>query len=192
MEEDDDAPLILGRPFMKTARMMIDVDDGLMKVRVQNEEVTFDLFKAMKHSKDRSDSFRIDVIEEAILEVSKHIHEISPMELALDDSFEVFTVEEEQALDECLRELDSVNELQPWEVEEEDLKKEVNDEKAPIELKMLPSTLKYVFLDETEVKPVIISNLLSNDEEARLINVLKKNQEAMGLINVLPIACTRS
>ena len=34
MEEDMDAPLILGRPFMKTARMMIDVDDGLMKVRV--------------------------------------------------------------------------------------------------------------------------------------------------------------
>ena len=32
MEEDEDAPIILGRPFMKTARMMIDVDDDLMKV----------------------------------------------------------------------------------------------------------------------------------------------------------------
>ncbi|XP_058763941.1 uncharacterized protein LOC131637360 [Vicia villosa] len=40
MEEDRDVPLILGRPFMKTARMMIDIDDGLMKVRVQDEEVT--------------------------------------------------------------------------------------------------------------------------------------------------------
>jgi hypothetical protein len=174
MEEDDDAPLILGRPFMKTARMMINVDDGLMKVRVQNEEVTFDLFEAMKHSNDRRDSFRIDAIEVATFDVSKHIHEISPMELALDDSFEVFTVEEERALDECLRELDSLEELHPWEVEKEDLKKEVNEEKSPIELKMLPSTLKYVFLDDTEAKPVIISNLLSNDEEARLIHVLKK------------------
>ncbi|KAI5447937.1 hypothetical protein KIW84_015399 [Lathyrus oleraceus] len=180
MEEDDDAPLILGRPFMKTARMMIDVDDGLMKVRVQNEEVTFDLFEAMKHSKDRNDSFRIDVIEDAIMEVSKHIHEISPMELALDDSLEVFTVEEELALEECIKELDSLDDLQPWEVEEENLKKEVIDEKAPIELNMLPSTLKYVFLDETEAKPVIISNLLTNEEEARLIIVLKTNQEAMG------------
>ncbi|KAI5394242.1 hypothetical protein KIW84_061078 [Lathyrus oleraceus] len=180
MEEDDDAPLILGRPFMKTARMMIDVDDGLMKVRVQNEEVTFDLFEAMKHSKDRNDSFRIDVIEDAILEVSKHIHEISPMELTLDDSLEVFTVDEELALEECLKELDSLDELQPWEVEEEDLKKEVTNEKTPIELKILPSTLKYVFLDETEAKPVIISNLLTNEEEARLITVLKTNQEAMG------------
>ena len=31
MEEDHDAPLILGRPFVKTARMMISIDDGLMK-----------------------------------------------------------------------------------------------------------------------------------------------------------------
>ena len=73
-----------------------------------------------------------------------------------------------------------MEDLQPWEVEEENLKKEVSDEKAPIELKVLPSTLKYVFLDETEAKPVIISNLLTKEEEARLIIVLKTNQEAMG------------
>ncbi|KAI5405498.1 hypothetical protein KIW84_052329 [Lathyrus oleraceus] len=30
MEEDDDASLIPGRPFMKTAKIMIDIDDGLM------------------------------------------------------------------------------------------------------------------------------------------------------------------
>ena len=49
---------------MKTARMMIDVDDGLMKVRVQDEEVTFNLFEAMKHPNDKHDSFRNDAIEE--------------------------------------------------------------------------------------------------------------------------------
>lgn len=32
MEEDDDALLILDRPFMKTTRMIINIDDGLMKV----------------------------------------------------------------------------------------------------------------------------------------------------------------
>ncbi|MCI47471.1 hypothetical protein A2U01_0068713, partial [Trifolium medium] len=40
IEEDDDVPLILGRPFMKTTRMMIDIDDGVMKVRVQDEVVS--------------------------------------------------------------------------------------------------------------------------------------------------------
>ncbi|XP_058732960.1 uncharacterized protein LOC131604545 [Vicia villosa] len=57
MEEDYDTPLILGRPFMKTARMMIDIDDGLMKVGVLDEEVCFNLFEAMKHKNDKSDCF---------------------------------------------------------------------------------------------------------------------------------------
>ncbi|XP_058784710.1 uncharacterized protein LOC131659552 [Vicia villosa] len=49
MEEDPDIPLILGRPFMKTARMMIDIDDGLMKLRYQDEELCLNLFEAIKH-----------------------------------------------------------------------------------------------------------------------------------------------
>lgn len=32
IEDDNDVPLILGRPYMKIARMVIDVYDGLMKV----------------------------------------------------------------------------------------------------------------------------------------------------------------
>ncbi|XP_058733363.1 uncharacterized protein LOC131604972 [Vicia villosa] len=69
MEEDIDTPLILGRPFMKTAGMMIDIDDGLMKVRFQDEEVCFDLFEAMTHPSDNGDCFRIDVMEEVIMQV---------------------------------------------------------------------------------------------------------------------------
>lgn len=56
---------------MKTARMMIDIDDGLMKVRVQDEEVCFNLFEDMKNSKDTGDYFRIDATGEAIMEVKK-------------------------------------------------------------------------------------------------------------------------
>ncbi|XP_020233010.1 uncharacterized protein LOC109813258 [Cajanus cajan] len=47
IEEDIDVPLILGRPFMKTARVLIDVDDGKLKVRVNDEEANFDVFDAM-------------------------------------------------------------------------------------------------------------------------------------------------
>jgi hypothetical protein len=119
MEEDEDAPLILGRPFMKTARMAIDMDDGLMKVRVQDEEVCFNLFEAMKYKNDKGDCFRIDATEEVVMEVSKQIHveSWSTLQRALDDSFEVFSDEEERALEECLKELESLEELQPWECE---------------------------------------------------------------------------
>ena len=40
--------------------------------------------------------------------------------------------------------------------------------------------LKYVFLEENEVKPVVISSDLSLEEEARLMEVLKKNKEDIG------------
>jgi len=32
IEEDVEVPLILGRPFMKTAKVMIDMDEGKLKV----------------------------------------------------------------------------------------------------------------------------------------------------------------
>jgi len=36
--------LILGRPFMKIARVIVDVDKGKLKVRAQDDEVTFNVF----------------------------------------------------------------------------------------------------------------------------------------------------
>ncbi|XP_027927622.1 uncharacterized protein LOC114184513 [Vigna unguiculata] len=51
MEENVEVPLILGRPFMKTVRLLIDVD-GKPTVRVQDEEVNFNVFEAMSHPKD--------------------------------------------------------------------------------------------------------------------------------------------
>jgi len=50
MGEDQEVPLILGRPFIKTSRIIIDVDEGKLKVRAQDDEVTFNLFYGLKHS----------------------------------------------------------------------------------------------------------------------------------------------
>ncbi|XP_058732869.1 protein CFT1-like [Vicia villosa] len=74
MEEDRYVPLILGRPFMKTTRMMIDIDDGIMKVRVQDKEVIFTLFESMKPHKDEHDNFQIDDEKGEIIKVANQIH----------------------------------------------------------------------------------------------------------------------
>ena len=50
-----------------------------------------------------------------------------------------------------------------------DLKKDNQAEKPKVELKALPTHLKYVFLEDNEAKLVMINNDLSSDEEARLI-----------------------
>ncbi|XP_058765471.1 uncharacterized protein LOC131638963 [Vicia villosa] len=74
MEEDCDVPLILGRPIMKTTRMMIDIDDGIMKVRVQDKEVIFTLFESTKLPKDEHDNFQIDDEKGEIIEVANQFH----------------------------------------------------------------------------------------------------------------------
>ena len=48
------------------------------------------------------------------------------------------------------------------------------------ELKQLPDTLKYAYLDEKEIYPVIISASLSGHEEKKLLKTLRKHRAAIG------------
>ena len=41
MEEDEQIPIILGRPFLATGRALIDVQKGELKLRVDKEEAIF-------------------------------------------------------------------------------------------------------------------------------------------------------
>ena len=46
--------------------------------------------------------------------------------------------------------------------------------------KLLPSTLKYVFLGEGETYPVVISSSLTKAQDKSLLEVLKKHRKAIG------------
>lgn len=46
MEEDQEIPLIFGRPFLATGRALIDVQQGELMLRVHEEQVTFKVFEA--------------------------------------------------------------------------------------------------------------------------------------------------
>lgn len=48
MEEDKDVPLILGRLFLTTGIAFIDVQKGQMNFRLGEENISFNVFKAMK------------------------------------------------------------------------------------------------------------------------------------------------
>ena len=47
-------------------------------------------------------------------------------------------------------------------------------------LKPLPDNLKYAYLDEKKIYPVIFSANLSEQEEERLLKTLKKHRAAIG------------
>ena len=48
------------------------------------------------------------------------------------------------------------------------------------ELKALPDTLKYTYVDEKKIYPVIINSNLSVKEEERLLEVIRKHRAALG------------
>ena len=48
------------------------------------------------------------------------------------------------------------------------------------ELKQLPDTLKYAYIDEKKIYPFIISANLSEDEENKLLKTLKKHRAVIG------------
>ena len=60
MEEDQRIPLLLGRPFLRTVRSLIDVELGQLTVRCGDESMTFEVFKSSNHN---ASCFRIDHVD---------------------------------------------------------------------------------------------------------------------------------
>ncbi|XP_021979143.1 uncharacterized protein LOC110875253 [Helianthus annuus] len=56
MDEDSEVPLILGRPFLATARALIDVYDSKLTLRVDEDKVTFDIQHSMRHAQQHDDT----------------------------------------------------------------------------------------------------------------------------------------
>lgn len=44
IQSDPKMPLILGRPFMKIAKMLVDIDKGEIKVKIKDREVCYKVF----------------------------------------------------------------------------------------------------------------------------------------------------
>ena len=71
-----------------------------------------------------------------------------------------------------------------------------SSEEAPqLELKPLPSGLKYAYLGPSETFPVIISSALNEEHEGKLLNVLRDHKLALGwtianIKGISPLICT--
>ncbi|XP_019434435.1 PREDICTED: uncharacterized protein LOC109341067 [Lupinus angustifolius] len=84
ISEDVEIPLILGRPFMRTTKMGIYMENGKLIVRVENDEIQFDIFKAMHHPRDKRQCFQIDILEEICSEQPQPDNSWEMQELNLD------------------------------------------------------------------------------------------------------------
>ncbi|XP_073153332.1 uncharacterized protein [Henckelia pumila] len=181
MEDDLDMPLILGRPFLAIGKALIDVQKGELLLRVGEEKILFDVFNALKFSQNNEECFQLDVVDSLLFDYVQDTFQ-KPLETALisehvddfSDKIEGMTA--------------YLNDNQSWrrggKLRLEDLgnrkdlvlQKPSIEEPSTLELKPLPTHLKYVFLGENDNLPVIISSSLTGEMEARLMDVLKNHK----------------
>ncbi|GKF23021.1 reverse transcriptase domain-containing protein, partial [Tanacetum coccineum] len=193
-EADPRVPLILGRSFLKTGRTLIDVYEGEITLRVDNEAVTFNLDQTMKYSSTNDKSVnRIDIIDEICEEfTSDFLPFTSEFTLEKIDAYlydKLISLESDH--DDChpkeyIYVLEQLLNGDPFQLPPMDLKQsEVTEAKSSIEeppeleLKDFSSHLEYAFLEENEKLPVIIAKGLKNDQKEALINVLKSHKRAI-------------
>ncbi|KAL2492490.1 Uncharacterized protein Adt_28118 [Abeliophyllum distichum] len=107
MCEDRDVPLILGRPFLATGWAIIDVQKGELMLKVNDEHITFNVFKAIKFPNSPESCFEIDATDQKKTNTStlknqsdqnKHIpiNKSKSEEKLSDEEDETFIVEFEQ------------------------------------------------------------------------------------------------
>ena len=66
MEEDNQIPIILGRPFLATAGAIIDMKNGKLTFRIGEETAEFNVFAESKIQSSSNSCFRIDVSDRLI------------------------------------------------------------------------------------------------------------------------------
>ncbi|XP_062118769.1 uncharacterized protein LOC133832440 [Humulus lupulus] len=179
MEEGENAPIILGRPFLATGQALIDVQKGDLRLRVQGEEVVFNVFKAMTYPKASENCFSVDVVEEVVRR-KKLIED--PLELSLT----VNDVDDEDN-EEALSYLKWIKSNESWKHKKFEELGEGPEIPLPsilkplvLELKVLPEHLRNAYLGEKETLPVIVSPFLSEVEEEKLLRVLRAHKTAIG------------
>ncbi|GJR25306.1 reverse transcriptase domain-containing protein [Tanacetum coccineum] len=124
IEEDSKVPLILGRPFLHTADVVIRVKQKQLNLGVGAERMTISIDSLMKHSYSNNDTcFSIDVIDEILEEDfdalfdegSKILYSIECMlaifHVMIEESMEVFMDDFfvfGNSFDNCLNNLDKM------------------------------------------------------------------------------------
>ncbi|CAM8886891.1 unnamed protein product [Rhodiola kirilowii] len=193
----DHAPILLGRPFLKTSKMKIDRGSGMLSMEVEGEVFSFDIFRAMKHPMEFEEVHAFDALDDLVQEIQPKLR-ADPLEAILNGTEGSYELTED--LHETVAHLTISEPLTPeYEVNEVKLFKSntflPSVMQAPkIELKPLPGHLKYAFLGDNDTLPVIINSGLEAGQEQCLIKVLKQHKLAIGwtladLRGVSPAVC---
>ncbi|CAN6721688.1 unnamed protein product [Malus baccata var. baccata] len=164
MDEDLQTPIILGRPFLATARTLID---------------------AAKCPAEQQDCMRIDVLDSMVQDSFYASSNTDQLLHVLQGK--IGTDSEDEGILEYIHTLDSLPTQLP---RFRNVYESLGEPKQPfkpsrqqppkLKLKPLPEHLKYAHLGAAETLPVIVTADLTPTEEDKLLRVLRKYQDALG------------
>ncbi|XP_038882389.1 uncharacterized protein LOC120073658 [Benincasa hispida] len=154
-EADREIPIILGHPFLATGRALIDVQKEELTIRVDDQEVKFNVLNALKYLEDIENCQYIEELQgEQFYEPLKEMEE---------EDFEDGAILEE----DCTA-IHAESNFEPLKLSEWTLQciKPSLEEPPVLELKPLPVHLKYAYLGSNDTLPVIISASLNYLKES--------------------------
>ena len=162
--------VILGRPFLATANAIIHCRGGLMTLSFGNMTVNLNIFNVIKGMGDEEDVCEVNMVDSVVQKSLDNVSYDDPlMSCLVSPSWdeEVTTLESEFL--HSIIEHNEVLEVNGWAPKFEPLppiedKAWPSEERPPkLELKPLPSHLKYAFLGAEETFSIIISSSLEMD-----------------------------
>lgn len=196
--------VLLGRPFLRTAKAKIDFLEWSITLEFLGNVAKFNMTEIFPS--DQSCVNFIDVLDSTIKEV-RNLDTKDPLEVVLCSSLtqnKLTALEDVSGRQKRLTgQLHALEKSKPYlSGNFIPLKKDSIPDKLPsilqapeLELKPLPVNLKYAYIGKDETLPVIISSKLTNEEEERLVQLLRVNKKAIGwtladIPGISPSICT--
>ncbi|KAK8621762.1 hypothetical protein V6N13_081195 [Hibiscus sabdariffa] len=185
-EVDEKAPIILGRPFLATGRILIDFEKGDFTMRVADQAMTINVFNTLRYMDNQGECHHLQ--EENTTAVEEDSDIICCSKFIQIRDFEKLKKEEVEEPETTQCESNQVSSFiirpgmsfEALDFSEFTSPKPSLEHAPSLELKPLPPHLKYVYLGSNETLPVIISSKLLPDQECSLINLLSQYKKAIG------------
>nr|XP_012573962.1 uncharacterized protein LOC101515058 [Cicer arietinum] len=172
MEEDSQVPILLGRPFLATIGVVIDVKHEKLVFNVGDEKIEFNFSNLLKSPSLEDSCCRIDLIDHCVKECplgplsqdrleACFIGNTSHEDLAKEADAYANLFDENHYLPNLNFEGLATENLAP-----------LPKEAPQVELKPLPSNLRYELLGKNSTFSVIVSDELNDEETEKLLGVL--------------------
>jgi len=165
-------PVILRRPFLATAKALINCRNGVMRLSFSNMTLELNIFNMQRQPSgfDYMEFSILNWVEDTVFDDAFDNMFAAEYEFLFvndEPEYDVFEFDDLCSTANCL--LTAISESMHESVSPSALK-----------LKPLPDSLKYAFLGPDESLPVVVASNLDRDQEDKLIALFRENKEALG------------